>query len=94
MKKFLGRNIINESQWEAYKKLELIPDSVANPQANKFSFTFGLNQAWRLLLTALMDELVDDLQVDYLERCWALNNFESDDNAGLQTLQRFWTLMS
>jgi hypothetical protein len=94
MNKFLGRNITNESQWEAYKKLELIPDSVANPQANTLSFTFGLNQAWRLLLTALMDELVDELQVDYLERCWALNDFESDDNASFQSLQRFWMLMS
>ena len=28
MKKFLGRHITNESQWKAYKELELIPDSV------------------------------------------------------------------
>lgn len=91
--KFLNRNITDETRWETYKKLELIPNSVTNPEANKLIFTFGLEQVWRLLIVALTQELVDEQRIEYLERCWALNNFETDSKTGSNTLHKLWTLM-
>lgn len=89
--KFLHRNTNEASCWQIYKTLELIPDVVENPQANRLKFAFGLGQAWRLLLVALTQELVyNDQQIEYLERCWAVNELEASAN----TLQKLWTLMN
>ena len=86
-------NPTNNAQWQTYKHLELIPDSVPNPDASVSAFTFGLNLAWRSLLSLLMDELVDEQQVEYIERCWALN--ESGQRANPSSpLQRLWVLMN
>ena len=72
----------------------MIPNSVPNPHANKLSFRFGLDLAWRLLVVALTQELVCEQQVEYLERCWTENRFEPHDNKGSNTLQKLWTLMN
>jgi len=81
------------SSWQTYKALELIPATVP-PQANKLSFT-GLHQIWRLLLTALTQELVyHDQKIEYLERCWAENLSQQNDSPNLTTLQKLWTLMN
>lgn len=83
-----------KSQWQTYKQLELIPDSVPNPHPNVSAFTLGINLAWKKLLSLLVDELVDvEQQVDYIERCWALNEFGQGDNPS-SPLQRLWTLMN
>lgn len=81
-------------QWQTYKQLELIPDSVPNPYASGSAFTFGLSLAWRSLLSLLMDELVDEQQVEYIERCWTLNEFGQGDKSPSSPLQRLWVLMN
>lgn len=91
---FIHRNITNKSQWQIYKELELIPDSVTYSQANNMTFAFGLDRVWRLLIIALTQELVEEQQVEYLERCLAVNNFDVDSHKGSKTLQKLWTLMN
>jgi hypothetical protein len=93
---------INDSQWQAYKKLELIPEAVDNADIGRDSFRFGIDQAWKLLITVLLDELVTEQKADYLDRCWALTDLEEGTRplAGnskrlpSKTLQRFLTLIS
>lgn len=92
--KFTHRNAKEKSCWQTYKVLELIPDAVPNPQVNRLNFGFGLDQAWRLLIVALTQELVYEQQIEYLERCWAVKWFEPDANTGSKTLQKLWTLMN
>ena len=83
----------NKSGWQTYKQLELISDSVPNP-VKAARFKFGLGRAWQVLISLLVDELVDrEQQVDYLERCWALNEFGQKDNPD-NSLQRLWELMN
>lgn len=93
------QSLNQKSQWQTYKQLELIPDSVPNPDAKVATFKFGLvkfglGRAWRSLLSLLIDELVDqEQQVEYIERCWALNEFGEKDNP-TSSLQRLWVLMN
>lgn len=84
----------NKSQWQTYKQLELIPDSVPAPNTNASTFKFGLGFTWRKLLSLLMDELVDEQKVDYLERCWVLNEFGQKDESSSSSLQRLWLIMN
>lgn len=89
---FLNHNSTKDAQWRAYKQLELVPESLPKHDANNISFKLGLGWLWRGLLSLLMDELIDEQQVDYLERCWALNETRQADNPG-NTMKRLWTLM-
>ncbi|MGB5963008.1 MAG: hypothetical protein WBG73_20395 [Coleofasciculaceae cyanobacterium] len=86
---FLSRNSVKGSQWNAYKQLEQIPDTVSNP--NKTQLTPGLNVFWRPLLALLIDELVEEQRVEYLDRCWSLN--EPGQKSRSNSLQRFWELI-
>jgi hypothetical protein len=89
--KFLNRSLITDKQWKAYKQLELIPESIPLPTAPLP--LFGLSLAWKTLLSLLAEELVDDQQVDYLERCLALDEFGYGEKSPDNSLQRLWTLM-
>lgn len=83
----------NKSEWQTYKQLELISDSVPHP-VKAARFKFGLGRAWQVLICLLIDELVDqEQQVEYIERCWALNEFGQKDNSD-NSLQRLWELMN
>lgn len=84
----------NKFHWQTYKQLELIPDSVPNPNNKVSTFKFGLDIAWKTLISLLADELVDEEQkVEYIERCWKLNEFGKGDNPS-SSLQRLWVLMN
>jgi hypothetical protein len=92
--KFLHRNTTETSRWETYKTLELIPDAVPNPYQQKPTFTFGLDQAWRILITVLTQELVYyEQQISYLERCLAASEFEAEKKPSSNSLQKLWMLM-
>lgn len=90
---FLDHNAIDRHQWQRYKQLELISDSVDNADTDRVSFRFGIDRAWRLLITLLLDELVAEQKVEYLDRCWALNDLDAGKRAPSKTLQRLLTLM-
>ncbi|MGV0025681.1 hypothetical protein [Phormidesmis priestleyi] len=98
----LTHNTINHHQWQAYKKLELISESVDNADINRDPFRFGIDQAWRLLITLLLDELVTEQKTEYLDRCWALTDLEEGTRSlrvtrkrsPSKTLQRLLILMS
>lgn len=92
--KFSHHDTTKKSQWQTYKKLELIPNSAPEPQANKLTFAFGVDQVWRLLIVALTRELVYEQQVEYLERCWPLDYFEPDTATKSNTWHELWILMS
>lgn len=88
----------SKSQWENYKQLELIPNQVPNPHTKTSTFKFGLGKfglgfAWQVLISLLVDELVDrEQQVEYLERCWANQEFAQTKNTN--SLQKLWLLMN
>jgi hypothetical protein len=84
---------IDRNQWEAYKQLELVPDAVA-PKRDRVTFKFGIDRAWRVLISLLMDELVTEQKVEYLDRCWEANALEVSKRSASQTLKRFLTLIS
>ncbi|OWY68358.1 hypothetical protein B7486_26265 [cyanobacterium TDX16] len=84
----------SNSQWENYQQLELIPNHVPNPYGKVSAFRFGLDFAWRGLISLLVDELVDrEQQVEYIERCWANKEFEQQENSS-SSLQKLWLLMN
>lgn len=58
-------------QWQRYKDLELIPDTISAPK-RRFEL-FPLATVWRSLVNALMWEHFYEQRTDYLERCWELN---------------------
>ncbi len=92
--KFLNHNAIHSHQWQAYKQLELISDSVKNPNIERAPLGLGMERAWRLLISLLLDELVTEQKVEYLDRCWALNDSNEGKRSPSKTLQRLLTLMS
>lgn len=91
--KYLDHNKIDidRDRWEAYKQLELVPDSIDNPDRHRGGFKFGIDRVWRTLLGLLIDELVSEQQVEYLDRCW---NVDAKDRSPSKTLQRFLTLIN
>lgn len=92
--KFLHRNITEKTQWENYKELELIPDSIPESQGDKRAFAFGLDRVWKVLIVALTRELVYEQQVEYLQRCWDLNDLEPNTDKKSHTWQQLWILMN
>lgn len=90
---FLHRDITSASQWQNYKRLELIDDSIPAPQAYRFG-GFGLNQIWRQWIIELVRALgYRNQQVNYLERCWLQDGLQPAGIAGVHTWQRLWALM-
>ena len=90
--KFSIHNTTSGSQWDAYQELELIP-SGSNPAHRKHSFTSWLNVVWRPLLALLIDELVEEQRVEYLDRCWSLQASDDGNRSTTNSLQRFWNLI-
>jgi hypothetical protein len=84
----------SNSQWQNYKQLELITNQVPNPYTEASTFKFGLDVAWKMLISLLVDELVDrEQQAEYLERCWANKEFEQEEKSA-DSLQKLWLLMN
>lgn len=81
----------SQHHWHTYRQLELIPNSV--PQPNTGSFAFGLDFLWRGLLNLLAEELVDEQRVEYLDRCWTLDETTVGQQTPTVMLQRLWSLM-
>jgi len=71
-------------QWQRYKELELVPDTISAPK-RRFEL-FLLAAAWRSLVNALMWEHFYEQRTDHLERCWE-NNLDKSES-GLQKLLR------
>jgi hypothetical protein len=92
--KFLSHNLNNSDRWQTYKQLELISDRVSKPQANQPRFLFGLDLAWHTILSLLIAELIEEQQVEYLERCWRLDEVEQNQENNSHFWQRLWTLMN
>ena len=91
--KYLDRrqSKIDRDRWEVYKQLELVPDAIDNPDRHRGGFKFGIDLVWRTLLGLLVDELVTEQQIDYLDRCWEAHE---GDRSAAKTLKRFLTLIS
>jgi hypothetical protein len=92
--KFSNRSLTHSAQWQAYRQLELIPDSVPNPAEQTHYLAAGLNPFWRKLLALLIDELVEEQRVEYLDRCWSLTEYDLKEQAASSTLQRLWFLIN
>jgi hypothetical protein len=64
-------------QWQHYKQLELIPDSVTNPSTHQtvvaMAIASSINWLWQGFIHTISNELSLDQQQDYLEHCWDLN---------------------
>ncbi len=88
---FINRRL-TEEQRKAYKQLELIPEAVCM-RSNVPLWGFGLVPAWKKLLSLLLDELVAEQRVEYLERCFALDEFGHGKQSPDSSLQRFLVLI-
>ncbi len=91
--KSLDPKFTTNLQWDIYKNLEMIPVSAPNPSRRANHFSSVLNFGWRPLLGLLIDELVEDQRVEYLDRCWSLKEFEGDDNSQPSPLHQFFVLI-
>ncbi|MBW4525678.1 MAG: hypothetical protein KME18_10840 [Phormidium tanganyikae FI6-MK23] len=55
--------------------------------------TFGLNRLWRGLLGLLADELTEDQQTEYLERCLQKTPSESQEHIRSNGVRQFLKLI-
>ncbi len=90
---FSNHYLTNHCQWQQYRQLELLPNSMSNPAEEAHLFAMGLNWLWRPLLALLIDELVEEQRVEYLDRCWSIDE-PSIAHPAATPLQRFWTLIN
>ncbi len=88
-----NRSYDRPAQWQQYCELELIPLTLPDPATQTPPFTWGLNWLWRGLLHLLIEELVEEQRVEYLDRCWALDISQPPAPSAVQPLQRLWVLM-
>jgi hypothetical protein len=79
-----------KTQWQIYKELELIPDSVSVPPANNLAFAMRLSQVWRSLLDTATKKPLHEQQIEYLERCLALDCSNRSSNVW----QQFWAFLN
>lgn len=56
-------------RWQTYRALELIADSVPQPQPDKLAFV----AVWRALASRFTQQLDCEHQIEHLERCLALD---------------------
>jgi hypothetical protein len=89
----LNHKQVHDSQWQAYKRLESIPEFVPDPRIPEVRSVLGLGWLWRGLLHLLVDELVAEQQVEYLERCWELDVSGQSEKSPSNSLHRLWVLM-
>lgn len=92
--KFLENPSAIQTQWDVYRQLELVSEVVPNPIDHKNPLASGLNLVWRPLLHLLIDELIAEQRVEYLERCWDLNELGQGQQSPDNSLQRLWILMN
>lgn len=81
------------TQWQAYKKLELLPDSAPEPEANHFMNGLLLSHLWRSLINALAEEHFCEKRRDYFERCWAIDYADPYTTNHTDQLKKLLTLM-
>ncbi|NJN58791.1 MAG: hypothetical protein HC879_15475 [Leptolyngbyaceae cyanobacterium SL_5_9] len=86
----LNRNFENNRQWQSYRQLELLSDLTPAPVSSRISL--GISFLWRSLLSILVDELVEEQRVEYLERCWRADQTHSG-NPVRHPWQQFLTLI-
>jgi hypothetical protein len=82
-----------KTQWQIYKELELIPESVSKPEANPSLVAKQVDKAVRSLATQLDGKLHHEQQVDHLEYCLTLNPGATDAGAWgklRRSLGQFW----
>jgi hypothetical protein len=95
MMRFLEHRAASRLQWHAYKQMELIPEPRPNPADQSSPLTSGLNLLWRALLNLLVAELIaEQREVEYLDRCWLLNESDEQQQSLSNSLQRFWMLIN
>jgi hypothetical protein len=82
-----------DHRWHVYKRLELLPDPVLDARDRKAFLTFGFDWVWRQFIRLLVNELDEEQHVEYLYRCWELDEFGKGSRFPAGTLQRLWILM-
>lgn len=82
-----------KTQWQAYKELELIPDSATEPKANPLANAFLLGHLWRSLLNALTQEHFHEQRREYFERCWSIDYADPYTTKHIDQLKKLLTLM-
>jgi hypothetical protein len=81
-----------KTHWQIYKELELIPDSVSAPQSHKLAVLRRLGQVYRSLLEPPSQRPSHEQQLEYLERCLALDCSKPD--TGTNIWHKFWTFLN
>ena len=62
-----------KTQWQTYQELELIPDSVPNPQKNRLSLTQWFQQNWHTIRYFVNRKDGHIYPVKFLETCLAID---------------------
>lgn len=60
-------------QWQIYKALELIPDSVPEPASNSHWLGEAVQPAWRSMVNRWAEETSKAQQIEHLKQCWLLS---------------------
>lgn len=68
-------------------------DQIQRSPLGHFYFRFGANSAWSLLISLLIDELVDEQRIEHLERCWMLEQPSKESKLRSSNLKQLWALM-
>jgi hypothetical protein len=62
-----------KTQWQDYKSLELIPDSVPDPESISLTFANRIGEFWRQIFAPFSSTSVEE-PYEYLERCLELDS--------------------
>lgn len=83
-----------KTEWQHYKSLELIPDTVPEPRSHKLAMILPLSLGWRLLINALVREHLSENRTEYLERCWNMSDLKVLISPKVDSLHQFFELMN
>jgi hypothetical protein len=88
----LSYSVNSDALWHAHRQLSASPDSTSRSRAGSSKVSFGVNALKRSFIKLLLNELDSDQQIQYLERCLALDTFHTATKP-TSFLSRVWQLL-
>jgi hypothetical protein len=81
-------------RWQTYRELEMITDSVLEPQASRSVLVLQLDKARQRRMNRLLQKLPDKQQVQHLEQCLALEGTSANGVKKSSIWRNLWLFLN
>lgn len=83
-----------KTQWQIYRQLELIPDTVSLPSPDKGTSVFYQGKLWRGLVNSWSKNLSETQKLSHLNTCFHLDYSDPDLTEKFNLFQTIWQFLN